>query len=370
MLKIALTGGPCAGKTSIRDHLTKLLEERGYKIIFVDESASTLILSGIVPGKNISLMEFQKFVRDEQLNKEALYAKVADYYDKDKLIYFFDRGLCDQMAYISREDFEVLLKERKMTLSDAMSRYDAVLHLVTTADGAEEYYQWNDPSKIGTGNNAARSESPEEAREKDKKTLNAWIGHPHLRVFDNSTDFSGKINKVVQEVFNLLGEPLPKEIERKYLVKMPTIAELESLGCFSKTNIIQTYLKSDDDIERRVRQMGTKEDGYSFYYTAKTPVAPGERFEKEKKISQKEYINYLTYADTSLHQIFKTRYCFVHNKRYFELDVYPFSDEYAILEIELSDINEEFDLPNLKIVKDVTTDERYKNYFLASSMAL
>ena len=370
MLKIALTGGPCAGKTSIRNSLAQLLESRGYKIIFVDEAASTLILSGIVPGKHISMMEFQNFVLDEQLAKEELYAKVANYYNNDKLIFFYDRGVCDQMAYISKQEFEVMLKKRGLTLTDAMSRYDAVLHLVTTADGAEEFYQWNDPSKEGTGNNAARSESPEEAREKDRKTLNAWIGHPHLRVFDNSTDFKGKIDKVVEEVFSLLGEPLPKEIERKYLIKMPTVEELEALGCVSKTNIIQTYLKSDNNVERRVRQRGTKDDGYSFYYTEKTPISFGERIEKEKKISQKEYINYLVEADTSLHQIFKTRYCFVYDKRYFELDVYPFSDEYAILEIELNDINEKVDLPNLKVVKEVTDDENYKNYSLAKTLTL
>ena len=47
--------------------------------------------------------------------------------------------------------------------------------------------------KEEVGNNAARLESPEEAREKDKKTLNSWIGHPHLRVFDNSTKSSHTI---------------------------------------------------------------------------------------------------------------------------------------------------------------------------------
>lgn len=370
MLKIALTGGPCAGKTSIKNFLTQLLEDRGYKVVFVDEAASTLILSGIIPGDNISMVEFQNFVLDEQLNKENLYAKVANYYDSNKLIFFYDRGLCDQMAYINKDKFEEMLKQRGLTLTDAMNRYDAVLHLVTTADGAEEFYQWNDPSKDGTGNNAARSESPEEAREKDKNTLNAWIGHPHLRVFDNATDFKSKTDKVVAEVFSLLGEPLPKEIERRYLIKKPTNEELKKLGCISETNIIQTYLKTDNNVERRVRQRGTKEDGYSFYYTEKTYANIGERFEKEKRISQREYIEYLAEADTTLHQIFKTRYCFVYDKRYFELDVYPFSDEYAILEIELNDINEDISLPPLTFVKDVTQNDNYKNHSLAETLTL
>ena len=85
------------------------------------------------------------------------------------------------------------------------------------------YYQWNDPNSEDSGNNAARRESPEEARQKDSETINAWTGHPHLRVIDNSTDFSGKIKRVTEEVFSLLGEPIPTEIERKFLIKKPTL---------------------------------------------------------------------------------------------------------------------------------------------------
>lgn len=171
------------------------------------------------------------------------------------------------MAYIERAKFEKMLAKRGLTLSDAMGHYDCVFHLVTAAKGAVEYYEWNDPSKESCGNNAARSESPEEAIVKDEKTLEAWIGHPHLRVFNNSTNFSGKINKVVEELFSILGEPVPKEIERKFLIKKPTIKEIENFGCISKSNIIQTYLiKKNENIERRVRQRGTKSDGFNFYY--------------------------------------------------------------------------------------------------------
>lgn len=372
MLKLVLTGGPCAGKTEILSRLTQILEARGYKIITVFEAATALILNGIHPSNEISLDEFQNFVFDIQKNNEDLFTKAADYYNDDKVIVFYDRGLLDGCAYVDKETtFKSILEKRNMTFADVYSRYDAILHLVTAADGAEKFYQWNDPSKEGVGNNAARSESPAEARQKDKATLNAWIGHPHLRVFDNSTDFEGKINRVIAEVCALLGEPTPTEIERKFLIKMPTAEQINDLGCISKTNIIQTYLKKNDNVaERRIRQRGSQKNGYSFYYTEKTDIASGVRIENERKITPEEYLQLLTESDTSLHQISKVRYCFVYDKKYFEMDIYPFSSEYAIVEIELNDINEPINLPPLDFVKEVTDDIRFRNYSLAKSVKL
>lgn len=368
MLRICLTGGPCAGKSSAFKILDRTLSERGYKILFCPETASELILNGIIPGDKISLLEFQKFVLDKQISKENLYNEIASYYDKDKLIVFYDRGILDQLAYIDKKDFESMLSEKNLTIASTYDRYDAVLHLVTAADGAEKFYEWNDPEKESTGNNAARSETPEEARIKDKKTLNGWIGHPHLRVFDNKVDFNEKIQKVIEEVYSLLGEPIPREIERKYLIKFPTEQTFKEIGAYSVSDIIQTYLKSDSELERRVRQRGSQKDGFSFYYTEKIKVSELERIENETRINQNRYISYLAEADTTLHQISKTRYCFVYNRKYFEMDIYPFSNEYAILEIELSDKNEEIVLPPyIDIVREVTFENSFKNYELAKS---
>lgn len=371
MLKIVLTGGPCAGKTQITNFLVQILEDRGYHVFICPETPTELILNGIRPCKNVSLENFQNFVLDKQLAKEELYNHLIDYYDNDKIIVFYDRGILDACAYVDKcPTFENMLKDRKLTFADVYSHYDAVFHLVTAADGAEDFYQWNDPTKDDVGNNAARSESPEEARIKDKKTLNSWIGHPYLRVFDNSTNFDGKIKRVVEEVFSLLGEPVPKEIERKFLIKKPTLKEIESLGYVSKTNIIQTYLKSNNSkIERRVRQRGTKENGFNFYYTEKSDTGFGERIEIERKITPDEYIELLSEADTYLHQISKIRYCFIYDKKYYEMDLYSFSDEYATLEIELNDINEEINLPPLNFVKDVTDDKSFRNHSLAKTLS-
>ena len=61
-------------------------------------------------------------------------------------------------------------------------------------------------------------------------------------------------------------------------------------------------------------------------------------------------------------QIRKNRYCLTYENQYFEIDVYPFWNDKAIVEIELSDENAKIIFPEkLKVIKEVTDDDSYKN---------
>ena len=90
----------------------------------------------------------------------------------------------------------------------------------------------------------------------DDKLIAAWTGHPHLRIIDNSVDFEGKMKHLIAEIASFLGEPEPYEIERKFLIEYPDIKLLESMPNCRKVEIIQTYLKSENDEEVRIRQRG------------------------------------------------------------------------------------------------------------------
>lgn len=160
------------------------------------------------------------------------------------------------------------------------------------------------------------------------------------------------------------------EIERKFLIKRPTDEQLLGFNCISIDEIVQTYLVSKDKAERRVRKRGNKSNGYKYYYTEKIDIKDGERQENEKEITIEDYNEYLKEKDNSLHQIIKNRYCFNHDGRLYELDIFNFSDTYAILEIELYNINEKLNLPDIDIIKEVTNDKRYKNKHIAKCMSL
>ena len=71
-------------------------------------------------------------------------------------------------------------------------------------------------------------------------------------------------------------------------------------------------------------------------------------------------------ADPDLRQIRKTRYCLSENGYYYEIDIFPFFKDKAIMEIELKDEQEKFTFPKfIKVIKEVTDDINYKNHSLA-----
>lgn len=361
---LVLTGGPCAGKTTAISKIEMELLERGYAVLIVPETATELIENGIKPSeKCLEIMNFQRVVLEKQLNKENLYRKVADMLRAEKVVIIYDRGIMDNKSYITEEQFRILLKEYKLNEMEARERYDAVFHLVTAADGAEEFYTLE--------NNKARTETVEEARALDKKTLGNWIGHPHLRIIDNSTDFEEKINRLMSEVYAAIGDPIPVEIERKYLIAMPDIEAISRKTSITTIDIVQNYLVTEqEEVERRIRQRGI-DGNYLYYLTEKKKINEVKRLEKGRKISQEEYLHLLTKIDTSLRQIVKKRVCFVYQRQHFELDIYAFSKDKAILEIELTEMNKEVIIPDfIHVIKEVTEDVNYKNHQLAQSYEL
>lgn len=347
-----ITGGPCAGKTTALSKLDRVFTDRGYKVIIVAETATEVINSG-VNSNEVSVLEFQRVIMTRGINKEETIRRVAKFFKKDVII-FYDRGMLDSKAYMDYADFLQVLKENGVTETEVRDNYDAVFHLVTAAIGALEYYT--------TSNNEARSESPEQAAALDTITRDAWLGHPHLRVIDNSTGFSDKIDRLIKEVFVAMGVPTPIETERKFLIKLPSERQLKENNSV-KSNIVQTYLKrTDPNVERRVRQRGINGE-FSYYYTEKKKLSDKSRDEVERRITKDEYIALLVEGIATVR---KDRYCFFYDNQYFELDIYPDWENEAILEIELTSEDQEVKLPDwIEVIKEVTGDDRYKNANLA-----
>ena len=248
IVKIALTGGPCGGKSTAVERIKEELHKIGYTVLYVNEAATELIKGGVAPWTCGTHKDFQNAVLAIQRTKENAVMRAAETMGKDKILVICDRGALDNKAYLEEGEYSRFLKEIGVSEVELRDSYDGVFHLVTAAKGAETFYT--------TENNAARTEGLEEARALDDRLLSAWMGHPHLRVIDNSTDFEGKMDRLVAEITALLGETQPYEIERKFLIEYPDVAWLEAQPNCHRVEIIQTYLTSPGGEEIRVRQRG------------------------------------------------------------------------------------------------------------------
>ena len=356
--KIVLTGGPCAGKTTAMSWIQNAFTKLGYRVLFVPETATELISGGVAPWTCGANTDFQLCQVRLQLEKERVFEYAAKTMRDEKILIVCDRGVIDNKAYMNELEFARILSELKTDEVQLRDGYDAVFHLVTAAKGAEKFYT--------TANNTARTETVAEAAALDDKLIAAWTGHPHLRVIDNATNFEDKLKRLIAEIRSFLGEPEPMEIERKFLIRYPDIKWLESQPNCRKVDIIQTYLLAREGDELRIRQRGEK-GSYIYFKTLKRRITDTTRTEIEQRLSQAEYLRLLMEADPDKRPIRKTRYCLTYDNQYFEIDVYPFWDDQAILEIELSDENTPIRFPKeLKILKEITGLEEYTNAALAA----
>ena len=356
--KIVITGGPCAGKTTALSWIQNAFTAKGYKVLFVPETATELISGGVAPWTCGTNEDYQHCQMRLQLDKEQVFRRAADTMPDERILIVCDRGAMDNKAYMTEEEFARVIAGVGKTEVQLRDDYDGIFHLNTAAKGAEEFYTLS--------NNGARIETPAQARALDDKLIAAWTGHPHLRVIGNDVDFDEKMKNLIGEIASLLGEPQPMAVDRKYLIEYPDIAWLESQPNCRRVEISQTYLKTENGDEVRVRQRGEK-GHYIFYQTIKRRINDLKRIEMERRLTNNEYVNLLMDADPSLHPIRKTRYCLTWMSQYFEIDVYPFWSDKAIMELEVRDERQEVVLPPfIKVIREVTGDPAYRNRAIAA----
>lgn len=190
--KIVLTGGPCAGKTTAMTWIKDIFSEKGYTVLFIPETATELISGGVAPWTCKSNYDYQFFQMQLQMSKEEIFFKAAATMETDRILIVCDRGQMDNKAYLSDEEFNNLIHQMNWDITNLKNRYDAVFHLTTAAKGAQEFYT--------TSNNSARTETVDEATALDDRIINAWMGHPYFRIIDNSTNFAGKMERLVKEI--------------------------------------------------------------------------------------------------------------------------------------------------------------------------
>ena len=154
------------------------------------------------------------------------------------------------------------------------------------------------------------------------------------------------------------------EIERKFLIKMPCLEDLiDNEGC-KIVYIKQTYLKDKTRLRSQI-----VEDKEVYIKTVKHKISDVTRIEEESEITKEEYEELLSLADIDRQPITKTRYKYPFMNKILEIDIFPFWEDRAFLEIELEREDEEFSIPDfIEVIKEVTHLPEYRNYSLAKQI--
>lgn len=304
--RVAITGGPCGGKTTAMAEVSERLRSRGVNTFVVPEAA-TLLFTGGASVLDLSnkrhCLAFQTQLLKTQLSLEESFFKIAKAANAPAVL-LCDRGAMDGKAYMTSTLWKQLLTTtgfREGELRDA--RYDLVVHMVTAADGAPSFYT--------TVNNQARRESMKEAIQQDKRTRDAWTGHAHLRIVDNRTGFHSKINRVFNLIADLVGVPAPTWLVRKFLVshmtRPPGLKEFD---------VKQTFLKRSHGEVESVR---VRCDGRTRNFMHKVSFER-PRYNTKRQITNREYLSLLVHADAERRMISIRRTCFAFGSNYFVLD--------------------------------------------------
>jgi hypothetical protein len=215
VVRIALTGGPCAGKSSCLAYITETATAAGFDVYRSPEVATLLFNAGcqLPLGDPEGMFRFQSSLVRLQLAVERNLTTIAASTGRPSII-IFDRGCLDAKGYMDPPTWARVLGEADSTSSDTGTvkkgvtesyllnrcersqnvhpaplppcptlRYrpissnlvqsrpsdDGVLHLVTAADGAPEYYKYG-KVKDDLGNTVIRHETPEQAVALDVQT--------------------------------------------------------------------------------------------------------------------------------------------------------------------------------------------------------
>lgn len=178
-MKIVLTGGPSAGKTTV----VEVLSRTGHrKTVLVPEAASILFSGGFPRSGLAPQMACQQraiyFVQRELENLAKLASEDA--------VTVCDRGTLDGLAYWPFDEAS-FFEGIGSSMEAEIARYDWVIHLDTA-------------SSADYKNSEVRLESIETAAALNRKVKDAWKLHPRRIIIPNNTDFFHKVDQAAKLV--------------------------------------------------------------------------------------------------------------------------------------------------------------------------
>ena len=269
---------------------------------------------------------FQKALMRLQESLEDTFLEIAQMVKDQPVVLLIDRGLLDGSAYVSEDIWADLMNDLGTnTIRLREDRYDGILHLVTAADGAPEFY--------ASLNNEARYESIDEAIEKDKKLRTAYMGHGKwFLVGNNYPDFNSKINGAKTEVHRILNNrTVGEQFYRKFLLKKSTSSvrtrvpiDVSEDMHIDESTVMETFINYKST-EGKVHCSSIEKKGFNkaFTYTHKISIERnGQILKKQRAISAHEYIELESLRIPDTNTLKSTRLCLIEEELYMIFDYY------------------------------------------------
>ena len=174
--RVVLTGGPGAGKTAVLE----LVRQHFCRHVHVLREAAGIVFGGGFPRapEGSVMRPAQRAIFYVQRELEAAAEAV------NPAIVLCDRGTVDGAAYWPGPDD--LWSAVGTSLSDQLSRYDAVIHLRTP--GQHDGYNHQNPLRV---------ESAAQALLVDQRLIEVWAQHPRRFIVEPAPDFLAKTKRVL-----------------------------------------------------------------------------------------------------------------------------------------------------------------------------
>lgn len=174
--RIAVSGGPGAGKTTLWRTLAEL---HGTRVIALPEVA-TLLLSHVFPRveNELERVALQRAIFSVQSNVERVYEQRA----VDERVLLCDRGVPDGAGYWP-EGPEHFFATMHSDWTAELLRYDAVLFLESAAVGGI----------TAASNNPTRREDLATAVQMNARLRAVWEPHPRFEHIPHQLDFADKL---------------------------------------------------------------------------------------------------------------------------------------------------------------------------------
>jgi len=365
--KICFTGGPCAGKTTSMAHIKEKLGSH-FMVYTLPELAATTFGSGvtIVPHEftEDTHVVFTGGIMQMQIQMEDYFTQIAAIQKKDVVI-LTDRGVMDNTAYCSKQTEAKVYEKHGWNKTDIRdNRYDMVIHLVTAADGAEKYYTLE--------NNQARSETPEVARELDRKTQAVWNGHPNHVIVDNHlSSFEEKVDRVYKNLCQVLGIEAIPTYNRKFALKAPiNIDDIPDVYLPEEFEETLVYLRNSEPNHLTWVKSRKADNGmvHLSYIDRTIAEKESERIELKRRVSPELFTEYCKLRDPERHELTKKIVQFTYNNKRFTAETLNTKNDIVYTcRVFVDEPTEEISFPDFAQVGDeVTEDPKFFTHIIAN----